>query len=132
AAIEQCEQAMNHLASQCTGIAAIVGYPGPSPTPRGRVLYNAADLLADGRRAYTYVKRLLPTYDVFDEHRYFEPGEPGTAEIAQHQGVKMGVTICEDLWNDGEIFERQLYHDEPIRHVADLGAQLLVNCSASP
>lgn len=130
AIIEECDHAIQELATHCVGISAIIGYPVRSDRPTGRMLYNAAALCRDGRVTHRFVKSLLPTYDVFDEQRYFEPGPP--VDIVTHEGVKLGVSICEDLWNDREMMSRQLYHDDPIARLADAGAQMLINCSASP
>ncbi len=128
--IDRCVQAINQLAEMCTDIAAIIGYPCPTDHPKGQWLYNAAALCTGGQVAHRYVKNLLPTYDVFDEHRYFEPGSD--ALVGCFQGVKLGVSICEDLWNDGGLVPRQLYHRDPIRHLAAGGAEVMINCSASP
>src|SRR5690606_10694156 len=118
--------AVEDLASECHDIAAIIGYPCPADGPRGRALYNAAALCADGRITHRHVKSLLPTYDVFDEHRYFEPGPP--VDLARLDGCKLGISICEDLWNDEHVFSRQLYHDNPIDQLAARGADLFINC----
>ncbi len=149
AVVGQCAEAVERLAGLCVGIGAIIGYPCPSDNGRcGRSLFNAAAFCIDGRIVHRYVKSLLPTYDVFDETRYFEPaplpGDPALAQdphtltpadvtdLARFRGVKVGVSICEDLWNDRDIFAKRLYHDDPISRLASLGAQLFVNCSASP
>lgn len=130
AVIDQCTEAVNSLAVLCTDIAAIIGYPCPTGQTTGRPLYNAAALCQDGRIVHRYVKTLLPTYDVFDEHRYFEPGPQPT--LASVSGVKIGTSICEDLWNDRELIPGQVYHSDPVQDLAQGGAQLLVNCAASP
>ncbi|MFA7236491.1 MAG: NAD+ synthase [Phycisphaeraceae bacterium] len=130
AVIEQCDQALRFIARHCTRIAAIIGYPAPSDQARGRTLYNAAAVCIDGRVAHRHVKSLLPTYDVFDEHRYFEPGPP--VDLTEFRGVKLGISVCEDLWNDQTVVSRQLYHDNPMDELAKRGAELFINCSASP
>ncbi len=129
-AIEQCRVAVDELASKCTDTAAIIGYPCPSDSEQGRSLYNAAAFCADGGIQHRHVKSLLPTYDVFDERRYFEPGP--RVDITPFQNEKLGISICEDLWNDEELFSRQLYHDNPIPELAERGATVFINCSASP
>lgn len=134
-AIRMCEQAIKQIASCCTDIAAIVGYPCPSQTDCGLGLFNAAALCFDGKIQHRYVKHLLPTYDVFDERRYFEPGYRSNEQVndvAEYKGVKIGVTICEDLWTDPELVDRQLYHNDPVKELVDAGAQIIINCSASP
>ena len=128
--IRECQAAVESLADQCRGIAAVIGYPTPSDTAVGRLLYNAAAFCQDGRIAHRHVKSLLPTYDVFDETRYFEPGP--TVDVVNFNGIQLGISICEDLWNDSRVFPRQLYHDNPIHLLAQRGAQLFVNAAASP
>ena len=130
AAIEQCRDAVEQLADQCRGITAIIGLPIPAGHPRGRLLHNAAALCRDGRVVGHHIKSLLPTYDVFDEQRYFEPGPE--VDIHDLLGIPTGISICEDLWNDEHVFSRQLYHDNPIDKLAARGAKLFINCSASP
>ena len=128
--IHRCSEAINDLAASCTDIAAIIGYPCPTGKPTGRPLYNAAALCHGGRVAHRFVKNLLPTYDVFDEHRYFEPGAKPT--VASFAGVIIGASICEDLWSDRELVPGQTYHSDPVQDLAQAGAQLLINCAASP
>ncbi len=128
--LRQCGRAIEHIASRCGSITAIVGYPCPSDEASGRPLYNAAAVCRDGRIVTRHVKSLLPTYDVFDESRYFEPGPQ--SDLTDVNGLKLGISICEDLWNDRELFSRQLYHDNPIEKLASRGASMFINCSASP
>jgi NAD+ synthase (glutamine-hydrolysing) len=130
AVIEGCRQALETIAKDCRGISAIVGYPCPSDNPRGRMLYNAATLCRDGKPLHRRVKSLLPTYDVFDEHRYFEPGPD--VQITPFGDLQLGISICEDLWNDRGVVFRQFYQDNPIAELARRGADLFINCSASP
>lgn len=135
AAIRMCEQALDRIAEKCTDIAAIVGFPCPSETDRGLALFNAAALCFDGKVQHRYVKNLLPTYDVFDERRYFEPGYRSIEQnndVTEYKGVKIGVTICEDLWTDPAVIDRQLYHNDPVKDLVNKGAQVIINCSASP
>ena len=127
--IEQGVRAVEELARRCTRTAALVGFARPSDRPAGRRLYNAASLLAGGRVAAQHVKSLLPTYDVFDETRYFEPGPPPAA-LALAAG-RLGVTICEDLW-DPQALGRQLYAEDPTAALAGLEVRVIVNMSASP
>lgn len=130
AVIERCEAAVMRVAESCRGITAIVGLPHRSRSAKGMPLHNAAAVCRDGQVVHWHFKHLLPTYDVFDESRYFEPGP--RVDLTELAGVKLGVSVCEDLWNDEGVFSRQLYHDNPIHALAGLGAQLFVNCSASP
>ena len=113
--IRQVEPALQSLCKEIQGITAIVG--GPLPTPDG--LRNAAVALGNGRIQATYYKQWLPNYSVFDEKRYFTPGEdPAVFTVA---GTRVGMTICEDVWLPG-----------PVAQAAEAGAQLLVNLNASP
>ena len=130
AVLDACAASIQRLATRCTGLAAIIGYPDRAEGHRGRTLYNAAAFCHGGRVVHRHVKSLLPTYDVFDEQRYFEPGP--RLDLAELGGVKLGVSICEDMWNDRETFSRQLYHDNPVDELAARGAELFINAAASP
>ncbi len=121
--------AVERLAKDCRGIAALVGYARPTPGAQGRSLQNVAALLADGEIKHIHVKSLLPTYDVFDEHRYFEPGD--TPGVIQIDGHAVGLSICEDLW-DAVALGRQLYGRDPIADLASHGARIIINMAASP
>lgn len=96
----------------------------------GRPLFNAAALLRGGTVAHVFRKSLLPTYDVFDEDRYFEPGP--ASEVVDVAGRRVAVSICEDIWNDRDFWRRRRYHRDPIDEARRAGADLLVNMSASP
>jgi NAD+ synthetase len=121
--------AVDELARQCTKIAALVGYVRPSGGETGRPLENVAGLLRDGAVQHVQVKSLLPTYDVFDETRYFEPGaQPRAIELC---GRRLGLTICEDLW-DAMALGRALYAQDPIAQLIDQKADVLINMAASP
>ena len=131
AVIDECMQAINKIACRCRETAALIGYASWSDDGlKGRPLYNAAALCHHGRIVRRHIKNLLPTYDVFDEQRYFEPGP--RVDILNFEGLRLGVSICEDLWNDPTVLGRTLYHDDPIAELAEQGAQLFINCSASP
>ena len=121
--------AVEKLAERCTGITALVGFVRPTPDSAGRPLQNAAAVLSGGRVESVHVKTLLPTYDVFDETRYFEPGKrPGCIEI---NGRRIGLSICEDLW-DADALGRELYGQDPMAMLASDGAEMIINMSASP
>jgi NAD+ synthase (glutamine-hydrolysing) len=125
--------AVRAIAEQVRGIAAVVGYAERNPNPVGRPLYNAVAMLHHGKIASRHFKTLLPTYDVFDESRYFEPGPVNSTEnLFQLDGVRVGQSICEDLWNDENLIARRLYHQNPIADLIAAGAEILVNASASP
>jgi NAD+ synthase (glutamine-hydrolysing) len=112
------------------GVGLIVGAPVPNPAVKGKRLFNAALLLEDGRLVAEVHKALLPTYDVFDEYRYFEPAE--SCSLVEWRGLKIGLHICEDMWNNEELAPYYLYRINPIDDLARNGADLFVNLSASP
>jgi len=121
--------AVESLAGRCSNVAALVGFVRPTPQGAGRPLQNAAALLAGGRIRDVHVKALLPTYDVFDETRYFQPGPK--AKCFELAGCRIGLTICEDLW-DAQALGRELYGDDPVALLAGQGAEVIVNMAASP
>jgi len=96
----------------------------------GKPLYNSVALLHQGKVKQIFHKRLLPTYDVFDEHRYFEPGLQ--TNYFTFENIKIGVTICEDLWNDEDFFGKRSYSVNPIAELSKIDVNLIVNLSASP
>ncbi|NET72965.1 MAG: NAD+ synthase [Sphaerospermopsis sp. SIO1G2] len=96
----------------------------------GKSLFNSIAWLENGKIQQYFHKRLLPTYDVFDENRYFEPGLQ--ANYFQLDGINIGVTICEDLWNDEEFWGKRNYAVNPIADLSILGVDLIINLSASP
>ena len=108
----------------------LAGVATPNPAEMGRPLFNSAVLLRNGEVGPAVHKTLLPTYDVFDEDRYFEPAlEPGVLEL---NGWRLGISICEDVWNDRDFWKRRRYHQDPIEVLAQAGAQAIINLSASP
>ncbi|MBD1823873.1 NAD+ synthase [Cyanobacteria bacterium FACHB-DQ100] len=115
------------------GVAVLVGTVEPnarSLSTGGKPLFNSVALIEKGNILKVFHKRLLPTYDVFDEDRYFEPGnQPNQFEL---DGVRIGVTICEDLWNDEEFWGRRTYTLNPIADLAQAGVEFTINLSASP
>jgi NAD+ synthase (glutamine-hydrolysing) len=125
--VERCEQALDAVAQCCFGIAAIVGSVQINPEPHGRRLINTAAFLAHGRIQESVSKTLLPSYDVFSEHRYFEPAQD--TKIVEYKGVKLGLAICEDLW---DIYNDFQYRVSPGQRLKDLGAEIIINPSASP
>ncbi|HOD80912.1 MAG: Glutamine-dependent NAD(+) synthetase [Planctomycetes bacterium ADurb.Bin126] len=127
--IADTQRAVDALARRCTRVAALVGYVRSTPEAQGRPLQNVAGLLQNGRVAHVHVKTLLPTYDVFDETRYFQPGPP--PRCFELHGVRIGLSICEDLW-DAEALGRALYGQDPIELLVGDGAQVIVNMAASP
>jgi NAD+ synthase (glutamine-hydrolysing) len=108
----------------------LVGVATPNPAEMGRPLFNSAVLLRNGVVGPAFHKTLLPTYDVFDEDRYFEPAHG--PQILELNGCRLGISICEDVWNDRDFWQRRRYHEDPIEVLAKAGAQAIVNLSASP
>jgi NAD+ synthase/NAD+ synthase (glutamine-hydrolysing) len=108
----------------------LVGLATPNPGDGGRPLFNSAVLLNGGAAGPVFHKTLLPTYDVFDEDRYFEPAIG--PQILELNGWRLGIGICEDVWNDRDFWSRRRYRQDPIECLAQAGAQAIVNLSASP
>ncbi|RME19311.1 MAG: NAD+ synthase, partial [Deltaproteobacteria bacterium] len=126
--LEKCKLHLERLAGAIGRVPAVVGCALPNPRPEGRQAVNAAAVLADGRVTATVFKSRLPTYDVFDEDRYFEPApENGVVDV---NGLRLGVTICEDIWPGPD--RRPRYHRDPVAQLAEQGPELAVNLSASP
>ena len=121
---------LDKLVSSVHGIGVICGFADRNPKDEGNPLYNSAVLFENGKKLHTVQKRLLPTYDVFDEARYFEPGTDFS--VYAYKGRKIGLTVCEDVWNDKDIFQRRFYHLDPVSLLVQNGADLLLNVSASP
>jgi len=118
-------------AAKGTGsVPLCVGYVDRNPERPGRALRNAAAILYKGNVIWRTVKCLLPTYDVFDEDRYFEPGKQVVP--MPFSGHKIAVTICEDIWNDEDFWPERLYRRDPVKEAISQSADLVVNISASP
>lgn len=111
-------------------IAAVVGFVSVNESTTGKGLFNSAAFLHAGRVKYIQNKTLLPTYDVFDEARYFEPGSDH--QTVEFRGKKFGITVCEDIWSAAEFRGRRLYTVDPVKILAEKGAEFIVNVSASP
>lgn len=126
--IHLADAAVQRLAAAAQGIAILVGSPTRNPVPEGKDLYNSAYFLADGVVRFVQHKALLPTYDVFDEYRYFEPAKE--FRVLEYKGKRIAVTICEDIWNIGNA--NPLYTVCPLDEMAPLQPDLIINLSASP
>jgi NAD+ synthase (glutamine-hydrolysing) len=126
--IEQSEAAVLELARSAQGIAIIVGAPTRNPRVEGKDLYNSAYFLADGEVRFVQHKTLLPTYDVFDEYRYFEPASEWN--ILEYQGRRIALVVCEDNWNVGN--ENPLYTINPMDMLLPQNPECIINISASP
>jgi NAD+ synthase (glutamine-hydrolysing) len=118
------------LVKSIEGIGVICGYVDRGPTEAGNPLYNSAALFERGEILHTAHKRLLPTYDVFDETRYFEPGSECTPY--PYKNHRIGLTVCEDIWNDKEFFMKPRYPIDPVETMVKEGADLIINIAASP
>lgn len=118
------------LAAASGETALVVGFPEANPAASGRPCFNAAAFLARGKVVATYRKRLLPLYDVFDEERHFEPGTSVLPPVPWG-GLRIGITICEDIWAHEPVFGRRIYKEDPLAEAAR-GADLVLNLSASP
>ena len=132
--IEHSQKTIEEIARHCTGIAALVGGPSINHSPKGKMLYNSAFFLKDGKIESVHHKTLLPTYDVFDEYRHFEPNR--SFELIELNGKKLAVTICEDLWYNQPVLSafgrEKLYAVSPMKKYAKQNPDLVINLSASP
>jgi NAD+ synthase (glutamine-hydrolysing) len=128
--IERNQSALREVAEKTRGIAVICGYVSPAETTTGKSVMNSAALLKDGCIVFSQSKRLLPTYDVFDESRNFAPAKH--QELILFQDSKLALTICEDAWNDKNFWNRRLYGADPVEDLLSSGGQILLNISASP
>jgi len=129
--IRESWQVLKELASELSGApSALVGVAEPNEGAAGRPLFNTAALLVNGEVRARLRKSLLPTYDVFDEDRYFEPAED--SRVLRFGDAALGITICEDIWNDRDFWKRRRYHRDPVEQLARAGAQCVINLSASP
>jgi len=131
--VQNSIEAIERICRFSTGfpdIGILLGTALPNTVPRGKGLSNSAVLIQNGKILFHQNKSLLPTYDVFDEQRYFDPAR--TVSVYKFKGETLGITICEDAWNDREMWARQLYEYDPVEALAQQGTTLFVNISASP
>lgn len=132
--VEKCDTTVIEIARECKGIAAIVGSPTKNRNSNGKKLFNSALLLSEGEIVFTTHKALLPTYDIFDEYRYFEPET--SFSVLNYKGQKIALTICEDLWDeqpfDNEFEKSRLYTISPMDELAKQNPDFIINISASP
>ena len=128
--IERNRQAAEEIACRTIGISVICGLVTPAKSATGKSVLNSAALLRDGKIAAIQSKRLLPTYDVFDEVRNFAPAEKQS--LMAIDGTPVALTICEDAWNDKNFWDRRLYGVDPVEDLIGAGGKILLNISASP
>jgi len=132
--IEKSLEYIDKIALECKGIAAVVGAPAINRNNVGKKLYNAAYILADGKIKDRVYKSLLPTYDIFDEYRYFEPATD--FKVIELKGKKLAITICEDLWDEqgfeNEFSSSRMYSLSPMKELSKMSPDIIINISASP
>ena len=123
-------KALEEVKNNVTGISAIVGFVDRNVGQRGKNLYNAAAYINNKEIVSRHYKSLLPTYDVFDEDRYFEPAH--SISLAKISGRKSGISICEDAWGANIIWHGKIHHKDPVESMIRQGAEIIINISASP
>lgn len=132
--IQKCEEAISRIAMHAMGIGVIIGSPLINKAERGKMLLNAALFLNNGKVEDIHCKTLLPTYDIFDEYRYFEPGN--SHHLLQFKGEKIAITICEDLWDtvvvENSFSKEKIYKTAPMEVLAKLNPDFIINIAASP
>ncbi len=121
---------IRHFSASRPECGFLFGFAIANNRPNGKGLSNSAVLVQGGDIVFVQDKSLLPTYDVFDESRYFDPAL--SRSVVSFKGEKLGITICEDAWNDPKMWRKLLYDFDPVEELAGQGATLLINLSASP
>ncbi len=130
--IKKALSAIDHIKifSKSVEPAILFGSPYPTGSSEGRGLYNSAILIHKGKIIFIQNKSLLPTYDVFDEARYFDISRE--VKVCKFKNLKLGISICEDAWNDKEFWQKRFYTVDPIEELSKKGAEIIINISASP
>ena len=128
--VDRNRETAQEIAEKTQGIAVICGLVTPAQSTTGKHVMNSAALLRDGKIAAIQAKRLLPTYDVFDEARNFAPAEK--QQVLTLDGAPLALTICEDAWNDKTFWDRRLYGFDPVEDLVSAGGKVVLNISASP
>jgi len=123
-------EALRQIAAHTGGLGAVIGFVDRNRRDRGRDFHNAAAFIAEGEIRAVIHKTLLPSYDVFDEDRYFEPAD--RLQLVPFRGRTLGISICEDAWNGEDFWPRPLHASNPVRDQVEQGADLLINIAASP
>lgn len=123
-------RALEAAARQTGPVPLCVGFVDENPVRPGKPLRNSAAVLQNGKVVQRFHKSLLPTYDVFDEARYFEPAS--SVAVFRFRERTLAITICEDVWNDEDFWPERLYGRDPVKELLASGADLIVNLSASP
>ncbi len=130
--LDRTAEALQRIATESAGsnIAMVIGYVAHSPKNAAIKAQNAAAVIQGGRIIFDQRKMLLPTYDVFDEARYFQPAD--SQSLLTVCGKKVAIAICEDAWNDKHFWERRRYSRDPVEELVQAGAELIVSINASP
>lgn len=132
--IEIAEKTMHDISRECVGISALIGGPAINQEEKGKKLFNAAWFLSEGKVQDIFYKTLLPTYDIFDEYRHFEPNR--TFRILETCGKRIAVTICEDVWDEQPTFSEfgkdKIYQISPLEELNRFKPEIIINLSASP
>jgi len=123
-------KAAKEIASQTGGVGLIFGAITEDNDKIGTDIHNSAILCFDGKIQFVQHKTLIPNYDVFDEMRYFDSAE--SVSVFEFKEEKLGISICEDIWNDADYWYRRRYHKDPIQDLLKQNASILINISASP
>ncbi len=123
-------KAAKEIASQTTEVGLIFGAITEDNDKIGTDIHNSAILCFDGKMQFVQYKTLIPNYDVFDEMRYFDSAE--SVSVFEFKNEKLGISICEDIWNDADYWYRRRYHKDPIQDLLKQNASVLINISASP
>jgi len=127
--IERNRECLAHLAREIA-LPSIIGYVGEAQDPTGKPVANSAALVGNGKILFEQRKMLLPTYDVFDETRYFQPALSQGAFVLGSE--TLGITICEDIWNDKNFWTQRLYERDPVSELVGKGSSIILNISSSP
>jgi NAD+ synthase/NAD+ synthase (glutamine-hydrolysing) len=130
--IERTQEQLERFASETAGLdlAIVCGFVDRASSSTGKRVSNSAAVLQRGEVVFRQDKMLLPTYDVFDEARYFVPAD--RQQLTKIRGCATALTICEDAWNDKQLWERRLYQRDPVEELVQHGAELLISINASP
>lgn len=132
--IEQCDTAIEEIVASCKNIGVIIGSPTLNYHQKGKRLFNSAIFIVDGEIQHIQHKTLLPTYDIFDEYRYFEPNDKFS--VVEYKDKKIAITICEDLWDfqpvENTFAKNQLYNVTPMDQLIKQKPDFIVNIAASP
>ncbi|MDX6270844.1 MAG: hypothetical protein QOD28_2067, partial [Acidobacteriota bacterium] len=128
--IAHATEPLDQIVAASAGLTVIVGTVRPTGQEQGRKLYNSAAVISDGKLLGFADKTLLPEYDVFDDPRYFEPAKE--RRLFDVRGVRVGIAVCEDMWNDKTYWRERLYANDPTDELIAMGAEVIVSINASP